>query len=508
MKSGVLLFNDYSTSICSVSNPPVLTYYTYIGKKGLSNFAGGGGGGSASSANGNFNVTGDIIGGEDLELNTGIIIQDDFLFDTSATRLFPDARFENLEVRDGLTVYGDLSVNSFRASKLINFSGDLEIDTLNTANIIQFDRNGTPLDVDLSGDVYRNSITTFGNIDAGGNLSVSGDASLNGRVDICGNFYAQYPANSIPFTSIEGLSSGVNPDVDLSLNAGLSVGSDVSFNSGLTVDGNVGIGTTSPIPKVDVSGAVFLRNETLTFSSGGGGGNATEEVALVFNQGIDDRTLALKTDTNANLYGTYGGGGGRATRWRLGGNDAFYFLNNVGIGTDNPSNKLHIYATDNTSNFRISNSDSTTGFILEQSTNKYTYIRNTESTGGIIFHAGNGERMRIMSDGKIGIHPTGVDPKFQLDVWGQLLAYHSSYGNAGVEVKGRNYGETSTGDHDPWEGYTTARFQEAVIAKSFFAYSDSRIKTNIEEVNDTSALDKLRLLKPCLLQLHRCINAR
>jgi len=30
------------------------------------------------------------------------------------------------------------------------------------------------------------------------------------------------------------------------------------------------------------------------------------------------------------------------------------------------------------------------------------------------------------------------------------------------------------------------------------AYSDSRIKTNIQEVNDSSALDKLRLLKPSL----------
>ena len=49
--------------------------------------------------------------------------------------------------------------------------------------------------------------------------------------------------------------------------------------------GNVGFGTTSPIPKVDVNGAAILRNQNLTFSSGGGGGDTTEDVALVFNQG-------------------------------------------------------------------------------------------------------------------------------------------------------------------------------------------------------------------------------
>ena len=370
---------------------------------------GGGGGGVSAGVDGTLTVSGDIVGQEDLELNGGIIIQDDFIINSSATRVFPDARFEKLEVHDGLTVYGDISTNNFNVVKNVTFSGDITSDTLNTANIIQFDQTGTTLNIDLSGDVYRNSISTFGDINAGGNLSVSGDASLNGRVDICGNFYAQYPASSIPFNSIIGLSSGVDPDVDLSLNAGLSVGSDVSFNSGLIVDGN------------------------------------------------------------------------------------------VGIGTNNPTNKLHVYSSDNTSNLRINNATSTTGFILEQSTNKYTYIRNTESTGGLIFHAGNGERMRIMSDGKIGIGPVSFpSPKFQVDVNGTILAYHATYGNAGVQVAGRLYKDNGTTDFNPYTGYTTARFAETIIARSFFAYSDSRIKTNIQEVNDSSALNKLRLLKPSL----------
>jgi hypothetical protein len=37
-----------------------------------------------------------------------------------------------------------------------------------------------------------------------GKLTAVGDASFNGRVDICGNFYANYPASSIPSSAING----------------------------------------------------------------------------------------------------------------------------------------------------------------------------------------------------------------------------------------------------------------------------------------------------------------
>ena len=195
-----------------------------------------------------------------------------------------------------------------------------------------------------------------------------------------------------------------------------------------------------------------------------------------------------------------------------------YVNDNVGIGTTDPSNLLHLYSSGDSSQMRLSNGTSTAGFILEQNTNKHTYISNTESTGDIIFKAGNAVRMQLMSDnivtigqggkirvltdGKTSFHPSGnVDPKFQLDVFGLRLAYHHTFGNAGVQVSGRSYESNSINTdyiNEFYTGYTTARFQEAVIARNFLAYSDSRIKTNIQEVNDSSALDKLRLLKPSL----------
>jgi len=67
-----------------------------------------------------------------------------------------------------------------------------------------------------------------------GKLSVVGDASFNGRVDICGNFYAQYPAASIPSSAIiGGGGSSINLNNDISVN-GLTIGcgtNDISTNS-------------------------------------------------------------------------------------------------------------------------------------------------------------------------------------------------------------------------------------------------------------------------------------
>jgi hypothetical protein len=68
-------------------------------------------------------------------------------------------------------------------------------------------------------------------------LYVKGDASFNGRVDICGNFYAQYPALSIPLSAISG--GGAAPDYTttmLVVSNGIRIGGgDLSMNQNSTI---------------------------------------------------------------------------------------------------------------------------------------------------------------------------------------------------------------------------------------------------------------------------------
>jgi hypothetical protein len=250
------------------------------------------------------------------------------------------------------------------------------------------------------------------------------------------------------------------------------------------MNGNVGIGTTSPEYNLDIYG-------------GSSGATGFEYTAARFHSeaisGTGNISRTYLTLDRGNWGGAIGGylnqGTGSALLLGTVSNgtisDRMTILNsgNIGIGTDNPNNKLHIYATDNTSNIRINNATSTTGFILEQSTNKYTYIRNTETTGGIIFHAGNTQRMSINGDGKItmtsGLKVQGTYYSFD---------YNNSY----------NYWTKGSGGfaYDPGNRNFGVEVDNYLEAQGVLVTSDERIKTNIKDIEDDKALQELRLLCP------------
>jgi hypothetical protein len=66
--------------------------------------------------------------------------------------------------------------------------------------------------------------TATENVNIPGKVRIVNDASFNGRVDICGNFYAQYPPNSIPASAIIGGVGGGG-----SSSSGSSTGGSITF---------------------------------------------------------------------------------------------------------------------------------------------------------------------------------------------------------------------------------------------------------------------------------------
>ena len=195
----------------------------------------------------------------------------------------------------GITSSGTISAQSYNigSTNVISATKQIscrDIEMKDAAGNITLISYGDTGNTTIQGELEVHNDVSFNN-----GLSVGGDVSFNstGRVDVCGNFYAQYPENSIPISAIIGdnenkanldyvdaslnlkadlhspnltgtptaptaasgtnttqlattefvtdavSSGGVDPDSDLTLNAGLSVGGDVSMNGNVDIAGSL-----------------------------------------------------------------------------------------------------------------------------------------------------------------------------------------------------------------------------------------------------------------------------
>ncbi len=181
---------------------------------------------------------------------------------------------------------------------------------------------------------------------------------------------------------------------------------------------NVGIGTTSPGAKLEVSstplisGAAryeLLITEDNTASAGRGGGLAFSRQGTIFG-GIKTIQNTSNND-NTTMYFQTRGAGTVANRMVI---DE---LGNVGIGTTSPARKLHVHADSGSAYLQLTQAATGTtsndGFQISMGAAQVNFIN--RENGNMVFETNNAERMRITSAGNVGIGTTSPGVKLDID---------------------------------------------------------------------------------------------
>ncbi len=181
--------------------------------------------------------------------------------------------------------------------------------------------------------------------------------------------------------------------------------------------GNVGIGTTSPGSALHISNTtpeIYLEDS-----------NNTADAKLLANNG----NLGLFSDVNNEhassiMYFNVDG----SERMRIASNG------NVGIGTDDPREKLHVYTgssggtanvaademiveSDGNTGITISSPSTTTGTIAfgDNDVSLRGALRYDHNSDSMTFRVASAESMRIASDGNVGIGTTSPDTKLHVE---------------------------------------------------------------------------------------------
>ena len=174
----------------------------------------------------------------------------------------------------------------------------------------------------------------------------------------------------------------------------------------ITAAGNVGIGTTSPATLFYVNGYT-ASNWITTLNNTGTSGH---QMYFGYNDG------------STTQYGLYiaGGQGSGASNFDLAVANKFYVMSggNVGIGTTSPTEKLdvrgNIYTNATNTNIYLDNGGAGGASLKIGVTGSTSTYINSLDAHPILFLTTNTERMRITSDGRVGVGTTDVDAKFKI----------------------------------------------------------------------------------------------
>jgi uncharacterized protein YneR len=304
-------------------------------------------------------------------------------------------------------------------------------------------------------------------------LDVTGAGKFSGALTAGGKIFTSTSVND---NIIELINSDTTNGYGLYVRAGgTASGRYVArFKNGADADvmwldkgGNVGIGTTSPSEKLTVTQTTNNSSSVGFFTSASNGtsygpiilaGTNSSDAALrVYNQAGTLPYLFVRGDGNVGIGTTsistgYSGGTGSIT-----------LQNARAIAFNNASDTF---------------TSTTAGGGITYFTDNNLYIDAKDSTSNMIFRVNtSAERMRITSDGNVGIGNSG-------ESIARLSIKSANVSNGSYGILTRNSSNTLT-------------FYVSNLGNYYFAgtnESDRRVKNNIIQID--SALEKVKLLKP------------
>ena len=298
-------------------------------------------------------------------------------------------------------------------------------------------------------------------------------------------------------------------------------------------EGNVGIGANSPDYKLDIFEDTTDTESYIRYSA-----------KAITGDGVTSTTYMRLERGNSGGSNGYGGAIGGYLTQTVGPGLVLATINNgtindhmtirgngyVGIGTTNPQYTLDVSGSvsaqkgksighvsyfgnmaigdlgfNNHAGIAFHRSTTyDTSFALLQTSGGAT-ILNSSSGQNIAFNVGNLNKMTITSGGKVGIGTNSPDYPLEVQVNSSLeysitsgfaFWHNMTIANSDViHYSSSVYdGATSNQDFSP---ATSILAHGAIVSKhGFWADSDSRIKTNIIDMNDDSALTTLRQIQP------------
>lgn len=180
----------------------------------------------------------------------------------------------------------------------------------------------------------------------------------------------------------------------------------------VTGDGNLGVGTSSPTEKLEVNGKI-----------------KSSELQLTFNP-LDGYVLTSDASGNASWQAIPGGGGGGADNdWTVSGNNMLAIpTGNVGIGTNNPAEKLEVVGKIKASQIQMTSGAFPNAVLTSDVDGNASWSNNSVwsiNGDGHIYSNVNGD-----INVQVGI---GTNlPAEKLDVRGKILASEGVYGSRDV----------------------------------------------------------------------------